>query len=42
MREPKSRLASVILTNLDDVPRVRELAEQWLALAPHAGATTTR
>ncbi|MGD9906005.1 MAG: serine hydrolase domain-containing protein [Vicinamibacterales bacterium] len=42
LREPRTRLASVILTNLDNVPRLRELAEQLLALAPRPMALTTR
>jgi CubicO group peptidase (beta-lactamase class C family) len=42
LREPRVRLASVILTNLDNVPRLQELAEQLLALAPRAAPATTR
>lgn len=42
LREPRTPLASVILTNLDNVPRLRELAEQLLALAPRPMALTTR
>jgi CubicO group peptidase (beta-lactamase class C family) len=42
LREPKSRLASVILTNLDNVPRLSELAGQLLALAPRPASTSTR
>jgi CubicO group peptidase (beta-lactamase class C family) len=42
LREPRARLASVILTNLDNVPRLRELAEQLIALAPRPVPTSTR
>ena len=42
LREPKSRVASVLLANLDDVPRLRDLAEQLIALAPRPGPTSTR
>jgi serine beta-lactamase-like protein LACTB, mitochondrial len=42
LREPKARLASVVLTNLDNVPRLRELAEQLLALAPRPLPVSTR
>lgn len=42
LREPKSRLASVILTNLDNVPRLGELAGQLLALAPRPASMITR
>lgn len=34
LREPRSRLAAVLLVNLDNVPRLGELAAQLLALAP--------
>ena len=36
MREPKARVASVLLANLDGVPRLRELADQLMTLAPRA------
>lgn len=42
LREPKARLAAIVLTNLDNVPRLRELAEQLLALAPRPVPTSTR
>ena len=42
LREPRSRVASVLLANLDNVPRLRELAEQLIALAPPPGPTSTR
>ena len=42
LREPRSRVASVLLANLDNVPRLRDLAEQLIALAPRSGPTSTR
>jgi serine beta-lactamase-like protein LACTB len=42
LREPRARLASVLLANLDGVPRLNDLAEQLLALAPRPGPTSTR
>jgi CubicO group peptidase (beta-lactamase class C family) len=42
LREPRARTASVLLANLDSVPRLRELAEQLIALAPRSGPTSTR
>jgi CubicO group peptidase (beta-lactamase class C family) len=42
LREPQSRVASVLLANADNVPRLRDLAEQLLALAPRPGSTSTR
>jgi serine beta-lactamase-like protein LACTB, mitochondrial len=42
LREPRTRTASVLLANLDNVPRLRELAEQLVDLAPRVGALTTR
>lgn len=42
LREPKARVASVVLTNLDNVPRLRELAEQLMALAPKPLPVSTR
>lgn len=42
LREPKARLASVLLANLDNVPRLRELADQLTTLAPRPVSTSTR
>ena len=42
LREPKARLASVLLSNLDNVPRLRELADQLIVLAPRPDSTATR
>lgn len=42
LREPKARVASVVLANLDNVPRLRDLAEQLLALAPRPLPVSTR
>jgi serine beta-lactamase-like protein LACTB len=42
LREPRARVASVLLANLDGVPRLRELAEQLVALAPRTGLVSTR
>jgi serine beta-lactamase-like protein LACTB len=42
LREPRARLASVLLANLDGVPRLNDLADQLLALAPRPGPTSTR
>ena len=42
LREPRTRTASVLLANLDNVPRLRELAEQLVELAPRSAALTTR
>jgi CubicO group peptidase (beta-lactamase class C family) len=42
LREPKARLATVLLANTDNVPRLRELAEQLMALAPRPGIMTAR
>ena len=42
LREPRARLASVLLANVDGVPRLNDLAEQLLALAPRPGPTSTR
>jgi CubicO group peptidase (beta-lactamase class C family) len=42
LREPQSRLATVLLANADNVPRLRDLAEQLLALAPRPAQTSTR
>jgi serine beta-lactamase-like protein LACTB, mitochondrial len=42
LRDPKARVASVVLANLDNVPRLRELADQLMALAPRPSAGGTR
>lgn len=42
LREPRARLAAVVLANLDNVPRLRELAAQMMALAPRAAPISTR
>ncbi len=42
LREPKARVASVVLVNLDNVPRLRELADQLMTLAPRPAASPTR
>jgi serine beta-lactamase-like protein LACTB, mitochondrial len=42
LREPRARTATVILANLDNVPRLRELAEQLMALAPRPLPVSTR
>jgi serine beta-lactamase-like protein LACTB len=42
LREPRARVAAVLLANADNVPRLRDLAEQLLALAPRPGPTSTR
>jgi len=42
LREPKARAAAVVFANLDNVPRLRELAEQLLALAPRPLPASTR
>jgi len=42
LRDPKARTACVILANLDGVPRLRELAEQLMALAPRPLPVSTR
>ncbi len=42
LREPRTRVASVLLANMDNVPRLRELAEQLIALAPRPALMTTR
>ncbi len=41
LREPKARQASVLLANLDNVPRLRELADQLIALAPRPVSNAT-
>jgi serine beta-lactamase-like protein LACTB, mitochondrial len=42
LREPKARTAAVIFANLDNVPRLRELAEQLMTLAPRPLPVSTR
>ncbi len=42
LREPRARVASVVLANLDNVPRLRELAEQLMTLAPRPATSQTR
>lgn len=42
LREPKARTAAVVFANLDNVPRLRELAEQLMALAPRPLPVSTR
>ena len=42
LREPKARTAAVLFANLDNVPRLRELAEQLMALAPRSLPVSTR
>ena len=42
IREPKARVASVLLANIDNVPRLRELAEQLMTLAPRPVPDSTR
>ncbi|MEP7117155.1 MAG: serine hydrolase domain-containing protein [Acidobacteriota bacterium] len=42
LREPKAKTACVLLANLDDVPRLNELADQLMTLAPRPASLTTR
>jgi CubicO group peptidase (beta-lactamase class C family) len=42
LREPRARVASVLLTNIDNVPRLRDLAGQLVDLAPRPALLTTR
>jgi len=42
LREPRARTAAVVLTNLDNVPRLRDLAEQLMVLAPRPLPVSTR
>ena len=42
LREPKARTAAVLFANLDNVPRLRELAEQLMTLAPRSLPVSTR
>jgi CubicO group peptidase (beta-lactamase class C family) len=42
VRDPRARQSAVILTNLDGVPRLRDLAMQLMALAPRPTPMSTR
>lgn len=42
LRDPRAKVAAVVLANLDNVPRLRELAAQMMALAPRTSPTSTR
>ena len=42
IREPRARLASVVLANQDNVPRLGELADQLMTLAPRPVSSSTR
>lgn len=42
IRDPRARTAAVVLANLDNVPRLRELALQLMTLAPRPLPLTTR
>lgn len=42
LRDPKARTAAVILANLDNVPRLRDLALQLMTLAPRPLPVSTR
>lgn len=42
IRDPKARTAAVVLANLDNVPRLREIAEQLMTLAPRPLPVSTR
>lgn len=42
LREPKARAAVVLLANLDNVPRLRDLAQQLLSIAPRPLPATSR
>ncbi len=42
LREPKARTAAVLLANLDNVPRLRDLAQQLMSLAPRPLPVPTR
>lgn len=42
LRDPKARTAAVVLANLDNVPRLRELALQLMTLAPRPLPVSTR
>jgi CubicO group peptidase (beta-lactamase class C family) len=42
LRDPRARLSAAVLTNLDGVPRLRELALQLMTLAPRPSPMSTR
>jgi serine beta-lactamase-like protein LACTB len=42
LRDPRARQSAVVLTNLDNVPRLRELALQLMTLSPRPPLTSTR
>lgn len=42
IRDPKARTAAVLLANLDNVPRLRDLAQQLMTLAPRPLPVSTR
>lgn len=42
LREPKARTSAVVFANLDNVSRLRELADQLMALAPRPLPVSTR
>lgn len=42
LRDPRAKVAAVVLANLDNVPGLRELAGQMMALAPRTAPTSTR
>jgi CubicO group peptidase (beta-lactamase class C family) len=42
LRDPRARQSAVVLTNLDNVPRLRELALQLMTLSPRPSLTSTR
>jgi CubicO group peptidase (beta-lactamase class C family) len=42
LRDPRARLSAAVLTNLDGVPRLRDLALQLMTLAPRPSPLTTR
>jgi CubicO group peptidase (beta-lactamase class C family) len=42
IRDPKARTAAVLLANLDNVPRLRDLALQLMTLAPRPLPVSTR
>jgi serine beta-lactamase-like protein LACTB len=42
LRDPRARTAAVVLTNIDNVPRLRDLALQLMTLAPRPLPVSTR
>lgn len=42
LREPRARVAAVVLANLDNVDGLRELASQMMTLAPRSAPASTR